>query len=125
MSRLQLSGCIRAVLCCRLKLGAFINLDLCPILNGQPLQMMCKNVQVRSAHTARARPIMQRSRSRSVANLVDYGTAHAGVEISVTMGMGVCNVALHAQPASVCSCAPAFLPACVCVGCVPLLCPTD
>jgi hypothetical protein len=36
-----------AVLCYRLKLGAFINLDLCPVLNGQPLQMMCKNVQVR------------------------------------------------------------------------------
>jgi hypothetical protein len=35
-----------AVLWCRLKLGAFINLDLCPVLNGQPLQMMCKNVQV-------------------------------------------------------------------------------
>jgi hypothetical protein len=32
----------------RLKLGAFINLDLCPVLNGQPLQLMCKNVQVRS-----------------------------------------------------------------------------
>jgi hypothetical protein len=31
----------------RLKLGAFINLDLCPVLNGQPLQMMCKNVRVR------------------------------------------------------------------------------
>lgn len=30
----------------RLKLGAFINLDLCPVLNGQPLQMMCKNVRV-------------------------------------------------------------------------------
>jgi hypothetical protein len=31
----------------RLKLGAFINLDLCPVLNGQPLQMLCKNVRVR------------------------------------------------------------------------------
>lgn len=30
----------------KLKLGAFINLDLCPVLNGQPLQLMCKNVQV-------------------------------------------------------------------------------
>lgn len=29
----------------RLKLGAFINLDLCAVLNGQPLQLMCKNVQ--------------------------------------------------------------------------------
>lgn len=35
------------VCCCRLKLGALINLDLCPVLNGQPLQMLCKNVQVR------------------------------------------------------------------------------
>jgi hypothetical protein len=44
---------LRVVLC-RLKLGAFINLDLCAVLNGQPLQLMCKNVQVRagSKHTA-------------------------------------------------------------------------
>ena len=31
----------------RLKLGALFNMDLCSVLNGQPLQMMCKNVQVR------------------------------------------------------------------------------
>lgn len=31
----------------RLSLGGLLNLDLCPILNGQPLQMMCKNIRVR------------------------------------------------------------------------------
>jgi hypothetical protein len=30
----------------RLSLGGLLNLDLCPILNGQPLQMMCKNIKV-------------------------------------------------------------------------------
>eukprot|EP00883_Tetradesmus_obliquus_P004533 jgi/Sobl393_1/14888/SZX68548.1 len=29
----------------RLSLGGLLNLDLCPILNGQPLQMMCKNIR--------------------------------------------------------------------------------
>jgi hypothetical protein len=36
----------------RLSLGGLLNLDLCPILNGQPLQMMCKNIKVRQLHTA-------------------------------------------------------------------------
>jgi hypothetical protein len=31
----------------RLKLGGMINMDLCPVLNGQPLQLLCKNIQVR------------------------------------------------------------------------------
>jgi len=30
----------------RMKLGALFNLDLCPVMNGQPLQMLCKNTQV-------------------------------------------------------------------------------
>lgn len=33
----------------KLSLGGFLNLDLCPLLNGQPLQMMCKNVRVSAA----------------------------------------------------------------------------
>jgi hypothetical protein len=33
----------------RLSLGGLLNLDLCPILNGQPLQMMCKNIKVSSS----------------------------------------------------------------------------
>lgn len=40
------SGVCVGVLSHRLKLGALFNLDLCPVLNGQPLQILCKNVQV-------------------------------------------------------------------------------
>jgi hypothetical protein len=33
----------------RLKLGGLLNMDLCHLLNGQPLQYMCKNIRVRRA----------------------------------------------------------------------------
>ena len=117
MARLQLSGCMRAVLCCRLKLGAFINLDLCPILNGQPLQMMCKNVQVRRPHTARVRPPACCAAPDDWRPCWDSPVSCAGD------GLQHANSLAHSASLGVLMCA--CLPARLCVCYAPLLCPTD